>query len=151
MDYGLTRLALFRVGTSMAELLLRKVAPRAGADGIEDYDVMTAHDGLVVGRNRPRHHPARQRAALAMDDLDRRAPRLRPRRYPRNRHAGIGQKLGPGDLRLSSTSPGLAMMTVTRPVAGSISTRSASAKAAAAVQFDLDEVQRNRIMVQELG
>ena len=50
MDYGLTRLALFRVGTSMAELLLRKVAPRAGADGIEDYDVMTAHDGLVVGR-----------------------------------------------------------------------------------------------------
>ena len=27
----------------------------------------------------------------------------------------------------------------------------ASAKAAAAVQFDLDEVQRNRIMVQELG
>jgi hypothetical protein len=43
------------------------------------------------------------------------------------------------------------MMTVTRPVAGSISTRSASAKAAAAVQFDLDEVQRNRIMVQELG
>lgn len=34
----------------MAELLLRKVAPRAGADGIEDYDVMTAHDGLVVGR-----------------------------------------------------------------------------------------------------
>ena len=27
----------------------------------------------------------------------------------------------------------------------------AAAKAAAAVQFDLDEVQRNRIMVQELG
>jgi hypothetical protein len=27
----------------------------------------------------------------------------------------------------------------------------ASAKAAAALQFDLDEVQRNRIMVQELG
>ena len=27
----------------------------------------------------------------------------------------------------------------------------ASAKAAAAVQFDLDEVQRDRIMVQELG
>jgi hypothetical protein len=27
----------------------------------------------------------------------------------------------------------------------------ASAKAAAAVQFDLDEIQRNRIMVQELG
>ena len=27
----------------------------------------------------------------------------------------------------------------------------ASAKAAAAVEFDLDEVQRNRIMVQELG
>jgi hypothetical protein len=27
----------------------------------------------------------------------------------------------------------------------------ASAKAAATVQFDLDEVQRNRIMVQELG
>ena len=27
----------------------------------------------------------------------------------------------------------------------------ASAKAAAAVQFDLDEVQRNRIVVQELG
>ena len=27
----------------------------------------------------------------------------------------------------------------------------ASAKAAAAVQFDLDEVQRNRIMVQELA
>ena len=27
----------------------------------------------------------------------------------------------------------------------------ASAKAAAAVQFNLDEVQRNRIMVQELG
>jgi hypothetical protein len=26
-----------------------------------------------------------------------------------------------------------------------------AAKAAAAVQFDLDEVQRNRIMVQELG
>ena len=26
-----------------------------------------------------------------------------------------------------------------------------SAKAAAAVQFDLDEIQRNRIMVQELG
>jgi hypothetical protein len=34
----------------MAELLLRKVAPRAGADGIDDYDVMTVHDGLVVGR-----------------------------------------------------------------------------------------------------
>jgi len=27
----------------------------------------------------------------------------------------------------------------------------ASAKAAAAVQFDLDEIQRNRIMVQELA
>ena len=27
----------------------------------------------------------------------------------------------------------------------------ASAKAAAAVQFDLDEIQRNRIMVRELG
>ena len=27
----------------------------------------------------------------------------------------------------------------------------AAAKAAAAVQFDLDEIQRNRIMVQELG
>jgi hypothetical protein len=27
----------------------------------------------------------------------------------------------------------------------------ASAKAAAAVQFELDEIQRNRIMVQELG
>ena len=27
----------------------------------------------------------------------------------------------------------------------------ATAKAAAAVQFDLDEIQRNRIMVQELG
>jgi hypothetical protein len=27
----------------------------------------------------------------------------------------------------------------------------ASAKAAAVVQFDLDEIQRNRIMVQELG
>ena len=27
----------------------------------------------------------------------------------------------------------------------------ASAKAAAAVRFDLDEIQRNRIMVQELG
>jgi hypothetical protein len=27
----------------------------------------------------------------------------------------------------------------------------ASAKAAAAIQFDLDEIQRNRIMVQELG
>jgi hypothetical protein len=27
----------------------------------------------------------------------------------------------------------------------------ASAKAAAAVEFDLDEIQRNRIMVQELG
>ena len=27
----------------------------------------------------------------------------------------------------------------------------ASAKAAAAVQFDLDEIQRNRIMVQEFG
>ena len=37
MDYGLMRFALFRVGTAMAELLLRKVAPRAGADGIEDY------------------------------------------------------------------------------------------------------------------
>jgi hypothetical protein len=49
MDYGLTRFALV-VGTAMAELLLRKVAPRAGADGIEDYDVITAHDGLVIGR-----------------------------------------------------------------------------------------------------
>jgi hypothetical protein len=37
-------------GWRMAEFLLRKVAPRAGADGIEDYDVMTTHDGLVVGR-----------------------------------------------------------------------------------------------------
>ena len=27
----------------------------------------------------------------------------------------------------------------------------AAAKAAAAIQFDLDEIQRNRIMVQELG
>ena len=27
-----------------------KGSPRAGADGPEDYDVMSTHDGLVIGR-----------------------------------------------------------------------------------------------------
>jgi hypothetical protein len=34
----------------MTDLLLRRVSPRAGADGPEDYDVMSTHDGLVIGR-----------------------------------------------------------------------------------------------------
>jgi hypothetical protein len=61
----------------MAEFLLRKVAPRAGADGIEDYDVMTVHDGLVIGRIVRVTTPP-DSAPWALDDLDRRAPRLRP-------------------------------------------------------------------------
>ena len=36
-------------------------------------------------------------------------------------------------------------------ILGEVAPDVAAAKAAAAVQFDLDEIQRNRIMVQELG
>jgi hypothetical protein len=34
----------------MTDLLLRRVSPRGGADGPDDYDVMSTHDGLVIGR-----------------------------------------------------------------------------------------------------